>query len=67
LTHVFGDLTHKILLYKERKGRKVGEGSRRREDAHEWVRGPFLKKASMQDSLVIKRIEKISWYGFNSV
>jgi hypothetical protein len=44
----------------------VGEGSRRREYAHEWVGGPLLKNESVKDSLVLKRIEKISCSRFRS-
>jgi hypothetical protein len=48
------DLTHKILLEKEIKVRKiVGAEGRRR--MHEWVGGPFRKKRSARGSLVLKK------------
>jgi hypothetical protein len=46
------DLTHKILLGKERKERKlVGRGDKHNQKTHEWSRGTIEKNKSTHEAL----------------
>jgi hypothetical protein len=47
------------MKYCCRRKEKEENHGKRREETHEWVWGPFLKKKRMCNSLVLERTEKI--------